>query len=116
MFKAITNENLFVESTNRLTKTEKLIILIFGIISGTAGVYVAWLDIAGRYMEMGLFFFGWMILQIPVYIVASLALSLFGSYNLIYYFLTFSWWFFLGSLLGFVLIFLKNYFDDIYIE
>lgn len=101
---------------NRFTKTEKIIILSFGIVSGIVGVYAAWLDNVGHYEEMGLLFIIWLPLQTPANIIALLVASLFSISVSIFYLITFVWWLLLGSFSGFIPVFFKNYFDDIYTE
>lgn len=90
-FNFITNENFFVESMGRFTKTEKIIILSFGIVSGIVGFYAAWLDNVGRYEEMGLLFIIWLPLQPPANICALLIASLFSISISIFYLITFVW-------------------------
>ena len=103
---------------SKFTKTEKLVIVIFGVISAITGLYGAWLEVIGEYEKMGLLFFVWLILQMPVYIFALLTAFLFNilGAHLYFYLLTFIWWTLLGSFLGFVLVFFKNYFDDICLD
>jgi len=91
---------------NRFTKIDKLIILILGVVLGTLGVYGTYLELAGRYMEMGLLFFLWILLQFPVYFVADL----FGHSRNAFYVATFIWWFLIGSTLAFTFFFLLNNF------
>lgn len=99
-------------------KTKKIVILSFGLILGIGGVYAAWLDSVGRYEELGALLILWLPLQTPVYIVSLLLLSLFGVSHsiLLFYSVTFIWWFLLGCFLAFIPIFFIRYFEDTYIE
>ena len=101
---------------NKFTKTEKIIILSFGLVSAIAGVYAAWLDSVGRYEEMGLLFVIWLPLQAPIYIITLLITSSYEVSVSIIYFITFIWWFLLGSSIGFTIVFFINYFDSINVE
>jgi hypothetical protein len=101
---------------NKFTKTEKIIISSFGLISAIVGIYAVWLDNVGLYEEMGLLFVIWLPLQVPVYIITPLIASLFGVSVSIIYLITFIWWFLLGSFLGFIIALFGNYFSSIYVK
>lgn len=114
MFESVNNQNIFTE--NKFTKAEKIMLLTFGAISAIAGMIGAWLEFIGEYERMGLLLFVWILLQIPVYIVSLLHFSIFGGSILVHFLLTFIWWFFLGSFVGFTIFFFIKYFESIYIE
>jgi hypothetical protein len=94
---------------NGFTQTDNLVILIFGLFSGGIGYYLTWLETVGRYEEMGLLFPFWLILQIPVFLIAI-------NFPDFFLLLTFVWWFLLGNLLSFVIIFFKDYFKSLHVE
>lgn len=114
MFESVNNQKFFTE--NKFTKGEKAIILTFGTISAIAGMIGTWLEIIGEYERMGLLFFVWILLQTPVNIVSLLIFSIFGGSLLIYFLLTFLWWFSFGSFVGFTIFFFVKYFESIYVE
>lgn len=118
MFNYVAEENIFVKSANGLTRGEKITLLSFGLTLGVAGTYGLWLDTAGRYEEMGMLFFLWLLLQIPANIVMLLLAFLFGilHFPLLVFLITFIWWFLLGSFFAFISIFFINYYAETYSE
>jgi len=108
MFNYVAEENIFIKSANGLTRAEKITLLSFGFILGVAGTYALWLDTVGRYEEMGMLFFLWLLLQTPASVIILSLAFLFGiSHSILFIFLiTFTWWFLLGSFFAFISIFL----------
>lgn len=114
MFEFVNKQNIFTE--NKFTKGEKAVILTFGTISAIMGVIGTWLEVIDEYERMCLLFFVWLPLQTPINIVALLIFPIFGGSLLIYFVLTFLWWFLLGSFAGFTIFFFVKYFESIYVE
>lgn len=52
------------------TRLKYALVLISGFNLGAAGVYAAWLDLNGGCRELGLAFFVWLPLHLPVYLLA----------------------------------------------
>lgn len=104
MFVVESRPNLFIHFAKSFGRWEYVFILLFGLIFSTAGLYVAWLDLNGDYRDLGIAFFAWVPLQVPVYLLAA-SLS-----RELYFPLTFAWWFFLGSSMSFSFLFLADYF------
>jgi hypothetical protein len=101
---------------SKFTELEKTAILIFGFANACVGVYGARLEITGEYEKMGFLFFPWILAQTPANLLALLILPMCNGSITAYYFLTFCWWLLLGSFLGFMIVFFKEYFKSNYIE
>lgn len=70
MFEVEPSNNLFVGFAKSSSHWEYVFILISSLVIGLAGVYAAWLDLNGDYRELGIAFFAWVPLQVPVYLLA----------------------------------------------
>ncbi len=107
MFELEPRQNLFITLAKSFSRSQYIVISACGAIFGTAGVYAAWLDSVGRYEELGIAFFAYVILQLPVFIAAS------GFPRDLFLPLSFAWWFSIGSFIAFFFVFLIDYFRSI---
>jgi len=94
--------------TLRLSLFNYATVLLVGVIAGSSGTYAAWMDLAGRYEELGLVPFAlWILFQTPVFL-ATIDLP-----RAFYFPLTFTWWFLIGSSLVFLFLLIMDSFNSL---